>query len=205
MGNFPPTNSIDSNMKNPLRLRKFINDGSGSTAVEFALVVTPLSVLMVGIIEFGMILFTGILMESGLRDASRFGITGFEEAGTSRMEQIVQIVSDHTLGLVDMSSANFEVLVYPNYGDIGRGEEFVDGNGNSTYDAGETFTDENGNGSWDSDVGTAGAGDSGDIVVYRIEYDWPLLTPFAGTFIGSDGTFPVRASIAVRNEPWESS
>lgn len=187
------------------RMRKIGTERSGSTAVEFAFVVTPLSILMVGIIEFGMILFAGTLMESGLRDASRFGITGFEEEGTTRMERIVEIVSEHTLGLVDLSAANFNVLVYPNYGDIGRGEAFVDGNGNATYDAGETFTDENGNGSWDSDVGTAGAGGSGDIVVYRIEYDWPLLTPFAGTFIGQDDTFPIRASIAVRNEPWESS
>ncbi|MBT3360471.1 MAG: pilus assembly protein [Rhodospirillales bacterium] len=192
--------------KNLLRnLRRLAVEPSGSIPVEFAFVVTPMVVLMIGIVEFGMILFTGILLESGLRDASRFGITGLEEEGASRMEQIVQIVSDHTLGLVDLSVAQFDVLVYPNYADIGRGEAFVDGNANGAYDVGETFTDENGNGSHDADVGTAGAGDSGDIVVYRIKYDWPLLTPFAGTFIGSDGTFPLRASIAVRNEPWETS
>ncbi|MCG8510449.1 MAG: pilus assembly protein, partial [Rhodospirillales bacterium] len=93
------------------KLRTLLADRSGSTMVEFTFAVIPLSVLMVGIMEFGMILFAGILMESGLRDASRFGITGFEEPGASRMERIVQIVSDHTLGLVDMSSANFQVLV----------------------------------------------------------------------------------------------
>ncbi len=189
-------------------LRKFrmlAADQSGSMPVEFAFVVTPLAVLMIGIVEFGMIMFAGVLLESGLRDASRYGITGLEEPGASRMERIVQIVSEHTLGLVDFSAAQFNVLVYPNYADIGRGESFVDGNGNAAYDVGETFTDENGNGSRDSDVGTAGAGESGDIVVYRIKYDWPLLTPFAGTFIGNEGTFPLRASIAVRNEPWESS
>lgn len=187
------------------KLRRLAADPSGSTAIEFAFAITPLMILMVGIIEFGMILFIGILMESGLRDASRYGITGFEDTGVTRMERIVQIVSNHTLGLVDMSSATFEVLVYPGFADIGRGESFVDGDGDGVYDAGETFTDENGNGSWDSDVGTAGAGDSGEIVVYRMEYDWPLLTPFASTFIGTDGTFPVRASIAVRNEPWATS
>ena len=59
-----------------------------------------------------------------------------------------------------------------------------------------------GNGTWDSDIGVPGPGDAGDVVIYRIRYDWPLMTPFAGTFIGTDGIFPIRASVAVRNEPW---
>ncbi len=179
-------------------------DREGATAIEFAFAITPLAMLIVAVVEFGLIMFTGVLMESGLRDASRYGITGFELDGKSRLERIIEIVTEHTIGLVDMSTAQFEVLVYPGYGDIGRGEDFVDGNGNGTYDTGETFTDENDNESWDSDIGTSGAGSAGDIVVYRIRYDWPILTPFASQFIGEDGTFPIRASVAVRNEPWDT-
>ncbi len=187
------------------RIRTIGRDRSGSTVIEFAFAVTPLAMLIVAVVEFGMIMFTGVLMESGLRDASRYGITGYEVEGKSRLERIIEIVAENTLGLVDLSSAHFDVIVYKAYGDIGRGEDFVDANANGTYDTGETFTDENSNGAWDSDVGSAGAGGSGDIVVYRISYDWPLLTPFAGQFIGTDGTFPIRASIAVRNEPWDTS
>ncbi len=173
----------------------------GATAVEFALTFPMIAMLVVAIIEFGMIMFVGVLMESGLRDASRYGITGFEEPGVSRLDRIIEIVGEHTLGLVDMAKADFDVLVYPGFGDVG-GEEFIDGNGNGTYDAGETFTDKNANGVWDSDIGVPGPGDAGDVVVYRIRYDWPLMTPFAATFIGSGSTFPIRASVAVRNEPW---
>ncbi|MBE0531077.1 MAG: pilus assembly protein [Rhodospirillales bacterium] len=173
----------------------------GATAVEFAFTFPMIAMLVVAIMEFGMIMFVGVLMESGLRDASRYGITGYVESGLTRMERIVQIVGEHTLGLVDMAKVDFDVLVYPGFGDVG-GEEFVDGNGNGTYDAGETFTDKNANGVWDSDIGVPGPGDAGDVVVYRIRYDWPLMTPFAATFIGSDPTFPIRASVAVRNEPW---
>ena len=186
------------------RVRNIGRDRSGSAVVEFAFAVMPLAMLIVAVVEFGMIMFTGVLMESGLRDASRYGITGYEIDGKSRLDRIVEIVAENTLGLVDLSTAQFDVLVYESYGDIGRGEDFVDANGNGSYDSGETFTDENDNDTWDADVGTAGAGGSGDIVVYRIKYAWPLLTPFAGQFIGSDGTFPIRASIAVRNEPWDT-
>ena len=151
------------------------------------------------------ILFLSTLIESGLRDASRYGITGSEVSGVSRMERIVQIVSERTLGLVDMAEADVDVLVYPSFSDIGRGEDFVDGNANGVYDLGETFTDANANGVWDADIGVAGVGAAGDVVVYSMRYDWPLLTPFAGTFIGSGGTFPIAAAIAVRNEPWDSA
>ncbi len=174
----------------------------GSTMVEFALVAPLLAMFLIAIVEFGMIMFSSILMESGLRDASRFGITGREVAGATRLENIVQIISDRTIGLIDMDAADVSVLVYPSFSDVGAGEDYVDGNGNGSYDAGETYTDSNGNGGWDSDIGVAGAGGTGDIVLYRISYDWPILTPFASSFIGDEGTFQLRASIAVRNEPW---
>ncbi len=104
-----------------------------------------------------------------------------------------------------MDKAKIEVRIYPTFGDVGRGEAFVDGNGNGQYDAGETFTDENGNGVHDSDVGAAGAGDAGAIVAYRMEYAWPLLTPLANHLIGKDGAFTLQSSIAVKNEPYDQA
>ena len=144
-------------------------------------------------------------MESALRDAARFGITGQEPEGGTRLEQIIAIVEKRTIGLVDMTDAKVEVKIYPTFGDVGRGEDFVDGNGNGAYDAGETFTDENGNGAHDSDVGEDGAGDAGAIVAYRMEYAWPLRTPMAGQLIGEDGKFVLRSAVAVRNEPYDQA
>ena len=181
------------------------DDQRGSSLVEFAFA-APLMVLMIiGTVEFGMIMFISTLMESALRDAARFGITGQEPNGATRLEQIIAIVERRTIGLVDMADAKVEVLVYPTFGDVGRGESFIDGNGNGAYDAGETFTDENGNGARDADIGTAGAGDAGSIVAYRMEYAWPLRTPLAGQLIGQDGKFVLKSAIAVRNEPYDQA
>jgi Flp pilus assembly protein TadG len=179
-------------------------DDTGSPSVEFAFAAMPLVLMVIGTMEFGMIMFTSTLMESGLRDAARFGITGQEPDGQSRLERIIDIIEDRTIGLIDMSAADVEVLVYDTFGDIGRGETFVDGNGNGQYDPGETYTDENSNGQWDDDVGAPGAGGSGQIVVYRMRYRWPLLTPLLGHVIGADGHFTLNAAVAVRNEPWET-
>jgi Flp pilus assembly protein TadG len=179
-----------------------LRDDAGSPTVEFAFAAMPLVLMVVGTMEFGMIMFTSTLMESGLRDAARFGITGQVPEAQTRLERIIEIIADRTLDLVDMNAAEVKILVYPGFGDIGRGEAFVDGNG--TYDPGETFTDENGNGQSDPDGGQAGAGGSGEIVVYRMRYDWPLLTPLLGHVIGADGHFTLNSAIAVRDEPWES-
>jgi hypothetical protein len=149
-------------------------------------------------------MFTTTLMEGALREASRYGITGQESDPGARLARIIEIIEEHTIGLVDISAADVEVVVYPGFDKIGAGEEFVDGNGNGVYDLGETFTDENDNGVYDDDIGVPGPGDAGAVVLYRIRYDWPLLTPVFSKMLGDAVSVPLSASIAVRNEPWES-
>jgi len=180
-------------------------DRRGATAVEFAFAAPIVILLLVGSIELGMVLFTSTLMEGALRDASRYGVTGQEPNEAARLQRISDIISENTLGLVDMSTVQIDVLVYPNFGDIGKSEDFVDGNSNGAYDTGETYTDSNGNGIWDADIGVPGAGGSGDIVLYRVRYDWPLLTTIFGSAIGGRDNLPLTASLAVRNEPWEQN
>ena len=190
-------------MKTHTLLPTFIKDRAGSVLIEFALGLPVLATVIIAAMEFGTIMMTSTLMESSLREAARFGITGQQIPGKTRLERIIEIIDQRTLGLVDMSQAQVDILIYPSFSDIGRGEDFIDGNANGAYDVGETFDDENGNGIWDADIGAAGSGESGDIVVYRLRYDWQLMTPFAGQFIGQGGAVGLNASITVRNEPWD--
>ena len=127
-------------------LMRFLACESGSPAIDFALTAPVMFTMLIAILEVGMFMFVSTLMEGGLRDASRYGITGATVAGTSRMDQITAIVANRTIGLVDLNNANVQVLVYPNFGSVGTGEDYVDGNGNGQYDAGETHTDANTNG-----------------------------------------------------------
>ncbi|NJN05552.1 MAG: pilus assembly protein [Rhodobacteraceae bacterium] len=191
-------------MKMVRRIIRLRRNEDGSPTVEFVFAAPVLVLMSIGTIEFGLVNFVTVLMESGLRDAARFGITGQEPDPSARLAAIVGIIEDRTIGLVDIDAASIEIVSYENFTDVERSEDYVDGNANGSFDPGETYTDENGNGQWDADVGVAGAGESGQVVVYRMEYNWPLLTPVLSEFIGDDGYFPIRASIAVRNEPWET-
>jgi len=184
-------------------------DERGSPVVEFAIAGPLFFLLVLAIVEFGLVMFVTVLLESSLRDASRYGLTGQLPDGASTMGEreayIRKLVEDRTLGLVDFDKAVLEIRSYPTFDDVGQGESFVDGNANGKYDSGETFKDCNANGKRDEDRGSAGPGESGSVVLYRVRYDWPLITPMVGKVIGKDGKFPLAASVAVRNEPWNPS
>jgi hypothetical protein len=151
--------------------------------------------------EFSGIMFVQTLLEGSAREASRYGITGFTAPGVSRDDQIMDVVRKNTYGIVDLDELDMETLVYPNFADIGQPEPFTDAKGNGVYDTGELFTDVNGNGAWDPDMGAAGLGGPGDVVLYRMSYDWNIIIPLFRPFFGDSIT--LRANIAVRNEPFD--
>jgi Flp pilus assembly protein TadG len=175
----------------------------GASVVEFSMIAMPLILTLVGIIEVSLILFVNVLLEGSLRDAARYGITGFTTGGLDRTAMIRKIIKDRTAGLIDMSKVRIETLVYQNFADIGKPEPFTDQAPlNGVYDVGEPFVDVNGNGKWDADMGAAGVGGPGAVVVYRVSYDWPLLTGLLSPMLGSAGYVPLSVSTAVRNEPF---
>jgi hypothetical protein len=180
--------------------RPAAGDG-GTAAMEFAFLAPIFIGMIAAILEFSGIMFVQTMLEGSAREASRYGITGFTQAGVSRDEQILAIVAENTFGIIDLDDLQMETLVYENFGDVGQPEPFTDQNANEIYDAGEPFTDVNGNGAWDEDMGAAGLGGPGDVVVYRMSYDWNIMIPIFEAFFGDAIT--IEANIAVRNEPFE--
>ncbi len=175
----------------------------GVAALEFAFAAPVVIIALLGALEFSLLMFGNTLMEGGLREASRFGITGHVPAGSTREEHIVDVIASNTIDLIDMTTAVLTYKIYPSFGDVGKPEPFVDGlPANGTYDPGEEFTDINGNGQWDSDMGKAGLGGPGDIVLYTVSVNWKMFTPIIGALVSTDGILKLESSIAVRNEPY---
>jgi Flp pilus assembly protein TadG len=182
------------------RCRRTVGE-RGTAALEFAFI-APIFIGMLGaILEFSGIMFVQTLLEGSAREASRYGITGFTQEGVSREDQIMNILEHNTFGIIDLDELQMDTLVYENFGDVGQPEPFTDQNANEAHDAGEPFNDVNGNGTWDADMGAAGLGGPGDVVVYRMRYDWSIMIPLFRPFFGDAIT--LRANIAVRNEPFE--
>lgn len=171
----------------------------GATAVEFAVILPVLLLTTVGTIETSIVLFVRSSMEAAVAEASRYGTTGTED-GISREDRVLAIVAERTYGLLDMTRVDLDTLVYSSFADVGKPEPWTDADGSGGWDKGEAYTDVNGNGQWDPDMGAAGLGGPNDIVVYRLSYDWGVVTPMMAGIVGR--TVRNVSSIAVRNEPY---
>ena len=184
------------------RLIRLARGRRGVTAVEFALIAPVCMTLVCAFIDLSMVMFITNVMEGGLREASRYAITGYTETGKTREQKIAEIIKDHSYGLIKAEDITITYKVYPSFGDVGKPEPFVDSNNNGQHDSGEPFTDINNNGQWDADMGAAGIGGPGDIVAYTVTYKWTLWTPLAADIWPNNGVVTLNATVAVRNEPY---
>ena len=171
----------------------------GTALMEFTLLTPVMVSMIIAIVELGMIFLVSSSLENAVLTGSRYGVTGQTGDGTTREEKILDVINGNTFGLVNRDSIIVETTVYDSFSDIGKPEAFGDENDNGAYDEGEPYTDVNGNGIWDADVGTAGLGGAGDIVLYRVEYTIQSMT---GLFEPIFGEIKHAATVAVRNEPY---
>ena len=197
----------------------FLRDRRGIVAIEFAVVVPLVLLMMTGTYSLVMLHLGGVALEGGTAAAARAAITGALPASGTREEAIREIITRHvcpnslgdgdvcywaaTLGGADGEMAEpleVQTLAYVDPRNIGRPEPFTDTNANGVRDDGETFTDVNGNGGWDPDMGTASAGGSGDHVLYDVRMQQAVRHPLLIPILGNAVTH--RAQLVVRNEPY---
>ena len=190
------------------QLRRFRRSNDGAAALEFALVLPPLCLILVGMFEVAMLMFTQASMEGALREAARFSMTGSVADPADREEQIIAMVDQYTFGMLDTDTMVTTFLVYDSFSDVNQPEPFTDNNGNGTFEAGidgfDADDDINGNGQWDGDMGVAGVGTAEQVVEYTVEYDWQVMTPFMAQFMGDNGRVHLTARVVIRNEPWDA-
>ncbi len=63
-----------------------------TTALEFTFAAPVVFLGAAALVEVSSMMFVSTLVEGGLREAARFGITGFTPAGISREDRIRQII-----------------------------------------------------------------------------------------------------------------
>lgn len=180
-------------------MRNFAKNTSGATIIEFAVVSPLLFLLLAGIIELGLILFTTSAMEGATNIGARIGKTNFYTG--NRESYIRNEIIKLTGGMLNTNNLSISILSYNSFANIGQPEPCISP---STPPCpgipGVNFTDINGNGTWDADQGATNAGGSGAVVLYRSTYPWHLFTPLLSSLIGTDGTYTITAVSAVRNE-----
>ena len=103
-------------MGNKIFMIKPIGNPRGSTAIEFALVLPVLVLLLFGIVEFGLLFYNEQVITNASREAARAGIV----AGSPRVSdgEIRNVVSKYCTGhLITFGEANEPVVVIDPSGD----------------------------------------------------------------------------------------
>lgn len=187
-----------------LRRARLLRERSGVTALEFAFIAPVLMLMMMGIVEFSLIMFSMAAMESATIITARLGKTGYVAPNTTRDQMIRDNIKNRTAGLLNPNLIDITYKVYSNFDKVGQPEPcIIPSAPPCPGTAGTNFSDINGNGQWDSDMGAAGLGNAGDVVVYTIVYPWPVMTPGVGVITGNPFNIIVRT--VVRNEPYGSA
>jgi hypothetical protein len=136
----------------------------------------------------------------------------------NRTKMIMAILNLNTLNLIDLDTADIKTKTFDSFSAVQTGEPFDDTNNNGVWDPpgspglplGEPYSDTNCNKTRDGPtpgvVGDAGA--AGAIVVYTVTYNWRVITPLVGKYLGiPDPTrpgrymIPMAARMVVKNEP----
>lgn len=169
-----------------MKRKHMIHNSDGAAAVEFAILAPVLFLLLMGIVEFGLILFASSVVENAATMAGRYGITGdnYTEAGDfyknkgglSRDDFIKKTVQDLSGGLLDPSKIEIDNRVYPSFAGAQAGNT----------GAGANF----------------GAG--GQAVMYYITYRWKFFTPMVGEFFSKNGGYyDITSAVLVANEEFK--
>ena len=178
-------------MPTPLlhRLRRLPKDERAATAVEFAILITPLMFLILAALQLGIIFFATQCLQSVAITAGRELMTGsVQDAGLSQAQ------------FQNKVCANAPVLF--TCGDI-----MVDVESASAYTSIPTTPltptyDANGkpNNNWSYSPGAAG-----DIVILRLMYNWPVVGGplLPGLANQSNGDRLLVATAVFKNEPYQ--
>ncbi|NCP10972.1 MAG: pilus assembly protein [Sphingomonadales bacterium] len=171
--------------------------------IEFAFVGPIFFLFIFGIFDIGYAAYNHAILEGAVQAAGRdAGIEGATNASIdAKVAAAVKNVNKFAV-------VTFERKNYAKFSDVNRAEDFIDANGNGSYDSTECFTDENGNGSWNADVGSGGQGGADDVVVYTAtaKYDsifplWSMLNWQRGdTYFKKQKAF--SATTTLRNQPY---
>jgi hypothetical protein len=177
-------------------LRRLRRQQQGIAATEFGLIAPVFFLLMLGIFDLAHMAYARSVFEGAVEKAARE--SSLESGDIAAADQMVE---DRVRPVIPNVVLTTQRKSYFDFADISRPEQFNDGNGNDVCDNGESYVDENQSGDWEADIGVAGNGGSGDVVMYTVTatYTPVFKVPFMPHF-WNNRTF--RATAVKKNQPF---
>ena len=86
-----------------IKFYSLFSRSEGTTAIEFALVAPILLLLILGVIEFSLIMTVNSVLEGAVLAAAREGSTGYVPPGQTQDQYITSLIKARVAGLLDTS------------------------------------------------------------------------------------------------------
>ncbi|MEO0983083.1 MAG: TadE/TadG family type IV pilus assembly protein [Pseudomonadota bacterium] len=167
--------------------QRFADNRRGAVALEFALIAIPFFLLIFGLLEVCMIFIISIILEHGTHEASRLIRTGQLQEGGIGQVAFKNLVCAELYGLLQCNEElSIDVKTFDSFGAT-ENPSPIDSDGEFD-DSGFAFV----------------PGDSNEIVVVRVFYEWKLITPaLTAPLANMTGNRRLlQATVAFRNEPF---
>jgi len=166
-------------------LADFLVNRRGATAVEFALLATPSTALLIAILQTGLVFFAQQVLQTATTESARLIMTGQVQSQNLSAAQFQQNVCANASALFSCSGIYVNVQTFGSF-------------------SGVTQMSPVQNGQFISNTMNYSAGGPGDVVLLQVFYQWPVtLGPLGFDLSNLTGNGRLLVGTAVfRNEPY---
>ncbi|NCO04419.1 MAG: pilus assembly protein [Alphaproteobacteria bacterium] len=172
-------------------INQWFRKEDGTTAVEFSLIGVPFVFMIIGIIEMAMMFTTQSLIEYGTSQGARLIRTGQVQQGGGeaafRDAVCGTVAITPSRNFIDCNDLQYQVVALDSFGDA---QDF----GDPTFDEDGNLQDQ----SFD-------AGDVNDVVMIRVAYRYPIMTPMMGVMLSNNGDNAriMLSTTVLQTEPYD--
>lgn len=167
--------------------RRFVRNRSGATALEFAIVGPIFLIALVGTMEVGIAYGAQASLQNAANSAARLVRTGQAQTSALTQTQFRNAVCANIQPLLGCdANLQIDLEAYSNFG-------------------GASFSSPlQSDGTLDPSLNKYQPGNPCDVVLLRIFYKWPVITPLIGPMLANmpGNTMLMSATSAFRNEPY---
>lgn len=168
----------------------------GTTIVEFAMVILPLSLVLTAFLDLGHRIYLEAQLQGTIQQAARLAAIG-DTSG----DEIDAFVRQSLDPLTDPDKIEISKRSYSNFSDVGKPEKITsDTDPQGAFNEGDCFEDANGNGSFDASGGREGLGGADDILRYEVRITYPRIVPVG--VLGWSPEQTLTANTVIRNQPY---
>lgn len=185
-------------------VRRLIDDCTGATILEFAIIAPLLCALLMGGFDIAYQQYARSVLDGEVAKAARDSAL---ESGSSTTTQtaIDNNVRASLLALAQQGTVTFTRRSFSSYARVASpAEPFIDADGDGLCNNGEAYEDSNRNGSFDlTDASVSGFSGAKDQIVYTATLTYPRLLPL-GHLLGWGDTVTVSASTVLTIQPFDN-